>query len=276
MNAGAADWEPTIGPGQPEDFWVPEAIPAATAIIVRDSPGTARSGLQVLLLRRDPGLRFAGNMWVFPGGRIDAGDRSEHAATSTGDAGGDPARADDEAGTGYPATAAHRRALEEASRRTAARETAEEAGLAIDPADLIRWSHWTAPPGTSRRFTTAFYLTTVTSEDDAVTIDDAEIREYRWAAPGDVLRQHARGELGLTPPTFITLVQLLGITDGRELVGAASEQPLEHFSSRFGFLGDLAVALYHGDAGYDRSDAGATGPRHRLSLGTTWTYERDG
>ncbi len=40
--------------------------------------------------------------------------------------------------------------------------------------------------------------------------------------------------------------------------------------------GDRVVALYHGDAGYERSDPTATGPRHRLWMDPAgWSYERD-
>ena len=45
-------------------------IPAATVVPLRDGP----RGLEVLLLKRNEALVFAPGAWVFPGGRIDAGD----------------------------------------------------------------------------------------------------------------------------------------------------------------------------------------------------------
>ena len=50
---------------------VPEAglIPAATVIPLRQSP----TGMEVLLLKRNSRGQF-GNMWVFPGGRVDSID----------------------------------------------------------------------------------------------------------------------------------------------------------------------------------------------------------
>src|SRR5437764_4514985 len=46
--------------------------PAATVMLVRDGGGS----LEVLMLRRHPESVFAADAWVFPGGRVDAGDRS--------------------------------------------------------------------------------------------------------------------------------------------------------------------------------------------------------
>lgn len=232
----------TPRPGSPgAPLWDPEAIPAATVIVVRDSS----AGPEVLLLRRDPDLSFAGGMWVFPGGRIDPVD-----------AGGDGD-------------------LEVAARRAAAREAAEEAGLAVDPAELRRWSHWTPPPVTPKRFTTAFFVTRHPNGSDEVVVDDREIREHRWALPTDVLEGRDRGEVALTPPTFITLHQLRSHCDVAAILDAAEpEDGPEHFATRIAVEGDAVIALYHGDAGYESGDPTAMGPRHRLEMGAVWTYER--
>ena len=95
----------------------PDAVAAATVILVRES-SSGGSEAEILMLKRDSRLSFAGGLWVFPGGRVDPGDH-------------DPASPDD---------------LDLAERNAAAREAQEEAGLVIDPADLVRFSHWTSPP----------------------------------------------------------------------------------------------------------------------------------
>lgn len=222
------------------DWWVPEAIPAATVIVLRDTT----SGPELLLLRRDSRLAFAGGMWVFPGGRIDGDDRAD---------GDDP---------------------EAAAARAAVREAAEEAGIILRPSQLRRWSHWTPPPETPKRFSTAFFV--AEGSDDAVVIDDGEIRDHMWVQPGDALERQAGREVELTPPTFITLHQLLPYRSVDQILAAAeSGAHAEHFSTRFGSLGDDFVALYHGDAGYATSDPTVTGPRHRLVMGERWVYLRD-
>ena len=51
--------------------------PAATLVVLRPT----RAGLAVLLTRRHRQLRFGGDMYVFPGGRLDPED-ADHAAAA--------------------------------------------------------------------------------------------------------------------------------------------------------------------------------------------------
>jgi 8-oxo-dGTP pyrophosphatase MutT (NUDIX family) len=53
----------------------PDIRPACTVVIVRDGA----TGLEVLLLRRDPAARFLGGYHVFPGGAIGPEDRDARA-----------------------------------------------------------------------------------------------------------------------------------------------------------------------------------------------------
>lgn len=228
-------------PGAP--LWDPEAIPAATVVVLRDG-GT---GLEVLMLRRDKDLSFAGGMWVFPGGRIDAADHPD----------------------GPPD-------LEAAARVAAAREAMEEAGLALDPATLRRWSHWTPPPESPKRFSTAFFVAPLPDGAGDVVIDDGEIRDHRWLSPDAVLDLRDAGEVGLGPPTYITLSDLRAHADvAGAMSHAESLGAVEHFATRICLVGDQVVALYHGDVGYDSGDPDLPGARHRLTMGTCWEYRRD-
>jgi 8-oxo-dGTP pyrophosphatase MutT (NUDIX family) len=184
-------------------------------------------------------------MWVFPGGRIDPEDFSD-----------DP---DD---------------LASAERRAAAREAAEEVGLAVDPSRLIRWSHWTPPDhGQSHRFSTAFFIGPAPAGD--VVIDDGEIRAHRWVSPSDAIDLHRDGEIELAPPTFITLVQLAEAGDLASML-AGRPGDVEHFATRIAGDGDDLVALYDGDAGYETTDPSVPGRRHRLVMAARgWAYVRD-
>ncbi len=224
-------------------MWDPDAIPAATVIVLRDGD----AGPEALMLRRDRDLSFAGGTWVFPGGRIDPGDHP--------DPGGDPV--DD---------------LEQAARRAAVREAFEEAGLVLDPAGLRRWSHWTPPTESPKRFSTAFFVAALDDVDALVVIDDGEIREHQWRRPVDMLARRDAAEVALTPPTVITLHQLATFSDVTSAVEA--DRPVEHFATRIAVRGETIVAMYHGDAGYESGDVEAAGPRHRLLMGDRWTYER--
>ena len=149
-------------------------MPAATVVLLRDGP----AGLEVLLLRRDSHLAFAGGMWVFPGGRVDDGD--------------------------FPGDAVDRHeALAQAARHAAVREAKEEAGLDVDGDTLVWFAHWTPPAGETRRFATWFFL--AAAPTGAVVVDDGEIREHVWVRPPEALAQRDAGVIELITPTWITL-----------------------------------------------------------------------
>ncbi len=248
----------TPRPGSPgAPLWDPDAIPAATVVVLRDSV----TGVEVLMLHRDRDLSFAGGMWVFPGGRVDPGDH--HGAV-------DDLRMTTATISGDDAT------LEAAARAAAVREAHEEAGLRIDAAELTRWSHWTPPPESPKRFSTAFYVAPLPPGAQRVVIDDSEIRDHRWLMPATVLGLRAEGEIGLSPPTFITLTQLCEHRTVRDVVDHARSMPgPEHFATRVQLSDEAIVALYHGDVDYEGAGSGEPTGRHRLTMGDNWIYERD-
>jgi 8-oxo-dGTP pyrophosphatase MutT (NUDIX family) len=221
---------------------VPPAVPAATVLLLRDG----EDGLETLMLRRDSKLAFAGGMWVFPGGRVDAED--------------------------YPADAPED--VDAAVRVAAVREAQEESGLSVELDLLVPFSHWTPPPVAIKRYATWFFV--APAPDGAVTIDDGEIRDHFWARPADVLRRQGEGELELAPPTWISLDVLRRSDDVAGALGTADAADTEYFETVIARADGGGVALWHGDAGYDNGDPDTPGPRHRLwMLKDGWTYERD-
>src|ERR1700731_175561 len=101
----------------------PPTLPrqAATVILLRG--GAER--LELLLVRRTPGARFMGGVWVFPGGAVDAGE-----------------------GDG-----------DDAHRAAAIRELREEAAIVLeDPRALVKFSRWITPAAVKVRFDTHFFL----------------------------------------------------------------------------------------------------------------------
>lgn len=218
---------------------VPPAIPAATVVLVRDG----QAGLEVLMLHRVSKVAFGG-MWVFPGGRVDDGDREP---------------GDDEA---------------DAARRAASREALEECGLAVDPGDLVPFSHWVPPPVTPRRFSTHFFL--ARASEGEVVVDGGEIHEHEWLAAREVLARRDRAEVDLAPPTWITLHDLAehGTVDAA-LAAAAARDPIPHYETRWVTIDGGAVAMWEGDGGYATSDPDQPGGRHRLwMLEQGWRLER--
>jgi 8-oxo-dGTP pyrophosphatase MutT (NUDIX family) len=208
---------------------VPELVPAATVILLRDTS----DGLETLMLRKNSRISFGG-MWVFPGGKIDSDDGEPDAA------------------------------MESRARVAAAREAREETGLAVEPGDMVWFSHWTPPPMGNRRFATWFYAAPAPAVE--VTIDQGEIIESRWISAIDAMAQQASGEIELAPPTYVTLHYLSRYSDtSAALSGLGAGEP-RHYATHIASDGEDVVALWEGDAGYEQTDASVPGPRHRLHL----------
>ena len=219
---------------------VPELVPAATVIVVRDGD----DGVETLLLRRNSKLGFGGGAWVFPGGRVDDADRVAGEAE------------------------------EEWARRAAVREAAEEAGIALERDELVPFAHWTPPEAQVKRFSTWFFLAPALLTD--VEIDGGEIVDHFWARPADALGRHAAGEVELLPPTWVTLDFLSRHDDVATTLADAADTPVSTFITKFVTVDGQTVAMWAGDAGYEAGDPTIAGARHRLHItGLPWRYERE-
>ena len=213
-----------------------ESVPAATVVPLRDGP----TGLETLMLRRNSKLAFGG-MWVFPGGRVDDAD-----------------------GPGDELAMA---------RRAAVREAEEEAGLVIDAAELVPFSHWTPPQGAPRRFLTWFFLAPVREAVDVV-IDMGEIHDHGWLSPADAMARRDVGEYELAPPTWMTLWRLAPCADVDAAMDEARRRPPQRFETRAVMDDGVLSCLWAGDAGYDDGDPTRPGPRRRLVCAPDgWHYE---
>jgi 8-oxo-dGTP pyrophosphatase MutT (NUDIX family) len=218
--------------------------PAATVVLLRDGPG----GPEAYLQRRPLGMGFAGGLWVFPGGRVDEGDR-------------DPAVDGRWAGPS-PAAWAERLGLPVSEARghlvAACRETLEEAGLlladpALDPGELAAarrellagttgfatllarlgvrldtgrlryWAWWVTPEAEPRRYDTRFFVAGLPA-DAAVTAHLAEAERERWLPPA---RAAADQDLPMLPPTRYSLRDLAGFDSVAEALAAGADRPVE-------------------------------------------------
>jgi 8-oxo-dGTP pyrophosphatase MutT (NUDIX family) len=217
----------------------PEPRPASTVVLLRDTT----AGLETLLLRRNKALMFAGGLWVFPGGAIDPEDLAA--------AGGE---------------------LEQASRLAAAREAREESGLEPILDDMIQLSHWTTPVVEPKRFYTWIYVAPVASDDDVV-IDGSEIHDSQWIGLHAAISAHKRGELGMLPPTYITLCDLARYESVAQMITGERDRKPDEVFPVFGEANGEMVVMFRGDAGYDSGDAEMQGAQHRaLFDGEKWTY----
>ncbi len=214
---------------------------AATVVLLRDGA----EGPEVLLLRRNKALLFAGGLWVFPGGAIDPED--EAAADGDRDA---------------------------AARLAAAREAREEAGVRVDPDLLVQLSHWTTPVAEPKRFATAIYLGLAPSQE--VTIDGSEIHDHCWLSIAEAVAKHEAGELPMYPPTIMSLRALQGYLSAEDAIfGVAARDPYSVLPV-FAVGSDSVQVLFEGDSGYVDADAAAPGCNHRAVLENgCWHYQCD-
>jgi 8-oxo-dGTP pyrophosphatase MutT (NUDIX family) len=231
--------------------------PAATVMLVRDSPG----GLEVFMLRRALGASFAGGVYVFPGGRVDAGDHASELEATCDDLDDRTASARlglDHGGLAYW-VAAIRECFEEAGVLLARPADGVAAIRFDDPATERRFeaarravhrgdrslvdvcaaeglmlltglvqyvSHWITPIGEPKRFDTRFFLALAPAAQEPLH-DDAETIASLWVTPRDALAQGAAGELQLFPPTVRNLEFLAEHTSAAAALaaGAAIESP---------------------------------------------------
>lgn len=173
----------------------PPARPASTLVLLRDTA----AGLEVALLQRATTLVFARDMYVFPGGALDAADEQH----------GDPWLV------------------------AAIRETFEESGVLLarpqPPADAWRlrdrdfgqvlaelgavpdlqalrpFAHWVTPEVESRRFDTRFYAAALPDGQDLAAYT-SEHQNIGWYRPADC------GNLPMLPPTAAVLAELSEFT----------------------------------------------------------------
>lgn len=190
-------------------------MPAATVVVARP----ARSGVEVVMLRRAEGSRFAPGFVVFPGGSIDPGD-APLADRLFGD-------------------------RSEAPRACVLRELYEETGFLLTaggiltppdrpplgdldfdppPSDRLRqMARWVAPDILEVRFDAVFFAVEGPVGLDPVP-DGIESDRAWWAAPSDVLVASREGDAPLMWPTMVTLEQLVECRSVDDVLALRVEQ----------------------------------------------------
>jgi 8-oxo-dGTP pyrophosphatase MutT (NUDIX family) len=236
---------------------------AATVVLLREASGGA-DGVEVYLLRRHLGMDFAGGMYVFPGGGVDA--RDEDAAI---------------AWAGPPAAEwASRLGCSEALARAlvcaAVRETFEESGVLLaGPAPetvvadttgddweadrealvardlsfarflhrrelvlrsdlLAAWTHWITPDFEPKRFDTRFFVAVL--PQGQVTRDvSTESDRVGWMRPQQATASVDDGSMQMLPPTYVTLSDMAGLTAPEEALRVAPERSIRPIQPRLQF-----------------------------------------
>lgn len=254
---------------------------ASTLILVRPY----RNKFQVYLLKRNVKSAFMGGYHVFPGGTIDAEDRNaglwrRHVDMEAKTILKRFGRNDDLEETLAYCIAALREAFEEAGVLLACRqapggkkleeiynrclagpppkgwlkELVELNGWLLVLNRLKRWSHWITPTLMKQRYDTRFFLT-ILSEDQACTPDGYEATSGLWLTPQEGLLGNLEGGIPLSPPTLVTLHQLLQYRKLSSLEEALKERQWgEAVFPRLIPLDDDAIILEPWDPDYRKED----------------------
>ncbi len=218
-------------------------------MLVRD----ATSGVEVFLMKRSMAGVFGG-LHVFPGGKVDAGDRAsrwEALGRGPNDVQASGTLGVDSGGLGYW-VACIRECFEEAGVLLALREdgsTVElrdaairarvaaardrlnggdpdaletlcrEEGFTLATDQLAYVAHWITPVDQPKRFNTRFFVARAPSHQEALH-DGHEAVDSEWIRPEEALARHADGDLNLISPTFKNLEALVGFDDTAKLLEA--------------------------------------------------------
>ena len=217
---------------------------AATVVLLRDGG----EGLEVYLQRRPVAMGFAGGLWVFPGGRVDAADRDpgidgRWAGPLPGEWAGRLGLGVDEARG--QVVAACRETLEEAGLLLATPapgpvETAEarkdlltgegsfadvlaRLGVRLDTGRLRYWAWWVTPEEEPRRYDTRFFVAGVPA-GTAVTAHLAEAERERWLPPAVAAEDQG---MPMLPPTRYSLRDLAPFATADDALAAAEGRRVE-------------------------------------------------
>jgi 8-oxo-dGTP pyrophosphatase MutT (NUDIX family) len=212
-----------------------EARPASTVVLVR-AHGT---GFQVYLLKRSGQSGFFPGTYVFPGGTVASGDRDADLWLRHSDL--DLPGVEKRLGGTLPAkemlaygVAAIRETFEEGGVLLASRAREIDSGVQaicetrkvkrlskgwfrewavsgewhLQLSRLAPWAHWITPEMFKPRFDTRFFLVFVPMDQEC-SPDKVETTHGIWVTPEQGLAANLRGEIPLSPPTLVTLHELL-------------------------------------------------------------------
>jgi 8-oxo-dGTP pyrophosphatase MutT (NUDIX family) len=220
-----------------------EPKPAASVLLVRDSPPGSAEPLEVYMIRRNRGMKFLGGYYAFPGGRVDPADGSPAALARCRGIAAAEAEAIYPGHAGVPALAFWITAVRELLEESGVLLACDERGHALDPAtprvrdavercraalmagdapfealmaregwycDLrpLRYlSHFTTPTSSPIRFAARFFLSPIPMGQEPRLFTE-ETSEGFWIFPGEGYRRFLAGEMKMAEPAEYGLAYL--------------------------------------------------------------------
>jgi 8-oxo-dGTP pyrophosphatase MutT (NUDIX family) len=242
-------------------------VPAASIMLLRDAADT---GVEVLMLKRSMKSTVLGGAYVFPGGKLDASDRTPQAHSMLS-----------ESPEALLARIGHNPAtpLEAAAFFVAAcRETFEECGVQLQVSDIVAWSRWTTPVLSSfmtKRFDTQFFAAAM-PHDQAAMHDDHEAVASAWFKPREALAQYWAGSIDLAPVQIMSLIDLSRFKSTEGALAIARARPAPHILPEPFQEGDSRVITYPGDARHSIKTRALPGPTRLRSTPERFEPEQGG
>ena len=248
--------------------------PAATGMLIDDRPD-----LQLFMMERHANTIFAGGMWVFPGGSVDATDNSaEFQAISIhrSDAQASKLMGIDAGGLAYY-IAAIREAFEEAGILLALKkdtlepldlsspdvkkrfqqhrddindsnrnfiEIIKDENLIMDAGEIHYIARWITPPGPPRRFDARFFVACVPDKQTPIH-DDGELVHSKWFSPKEILRRAENDEMVLMSPTLRMVKNLALFDSAAQVIESASANQVDELARVL--PGTRAIVVRGGD-----------------------------
>ena len=285
------------------DAFVANPRPAATVVVLRDSP----AGPEVFLVRRHEGTPFMGGAHVFPGGRVDAADHDgsvtwcdgiDHAAQQLWslaareaiayhvaaarelfeEAGVLLARDSDGRYVSLAGADVHerfKRYRQDVHGGTASMRfivEREHLRLALDA--LVLFAHWVTPPIDTRQFDTRFFLSRV-PPDQTPAHDDTETTHSVWLTPAGAMAQSQSQEIVLPPPTWTTLRELEPFATVDEAIAWARVRRIVRRQPKLVEEDGRRMLLMPGDPLHpDPGGDDAPAETRFVSVGRQWRAER--
>src|SRR5688572_29478733 len=197
---------------------------ASTVIVLR-----AGDPFEILMVRRNDKVAFMAGSYVFPGGRVDDGDRPSASAPLPRATFRDLSDAD-----------------EAAYRAAAVRELEEEANVRITIDDLHPFAHWVTPEIEIRRYDTRFFLARM-PPGQVAKHDEGETTALEWLTPRQAIDRFNHRELLLPPPTYTSIRQIAPRSSIDDVFTWAEARPIARVMPGFFENGGVATLTLPGD-----------------------------
>lgn len=186
------------------------AIPAATLVVVRELAGKPP---ELLMVERARGMAFAGGALVFPGGRIDDGDRilGDDELSAAAIAAIRETVEETAVGVGFdpiPSKPLARELQGELVADEPLGRLLEAHHLSLDLQALVPFARWVPKFHATRRFDTLFFLARAPGPDWEPQIVEGECSAAHWISAAQALERDRTGEAKLIFPTRRNLERL--------------------------------------------------------------------